>query len=829
MSRNDEKPVSLGSAEAALANVENLQQAVGVTVENLQQTADAARATAEALKNAYLANKKTPVSPTSSLYGSYIPEPPQPPKPPVKPEPTVYAPPPPPEPKQQVYVPPPSAKAQVRDFCCFVAIIILVVLAPALFILGYSDSADDAWRNNFTVVPTDSCVLKAKNIYDDLPNHAWTVNGTEKDDMIGKVKSTLERVCVDKTNPATYMIEYCGLTNPESVIQYMGWGEILPTIGILMLLSYLGPRMKEYCFARNSVEEDKVKFFRLMNESGLTEGMVGAVLGEEPESPFSESILEDIKEDQEKHWSLGPMNPLTGDAEELLMKHFGSVISMGLLFFSFIFGINWGFGDAGIELTGENLNCWFMQLIALPFTIPLIIPFTKIVIAGYVKVLTSVKWDLINTTYYNLEQKVWYKFVKPRYEKDGKSRIAWWDMALLFWANRSKRKDESYCTGLRKGRFLPRFNLLLGLKLWGSKDKPGTTPEAILAGVQGYKVPAEPLLASEKEEEPTLDEKLEKIVLTALLKILGVIFMVYIIVTGAYTLPLVGIFALGAYTPTFLNIFVFATYSSLVLYVVVIIVENLAEAFVQTVKRQRLSIMTVHNYFVNRFVLTRSLFLLMPIVFLLAFLLTVPPLLIMGRFFFAPISDGTTAKYIEVTNELMNFNHFLWQWRRLLAFEFSFPTLSFDVDWDLNFNIDFPARLSFFLGVLATLVDLFADISLPIFVNIWKFIRFPTCFTGCLSEPQKLYNASQIKFLMKMKQKAEVAFAIGQIHAEGGVFETNRKDLSPLTGRVLVTKDDNGCRPENQGKTWAVVDLSWQQEEVVSMWKNSLNTKTCCS
>merc|ERR1712137_1394213 len=98
--------------------------------------------TQDALENMQL-------SPTSSLYGSYVPQAPKKPEPPPPPVKKVRKAPPPP-PKVKPYIPPPKAADQVKDFLIFVLFVVVIVCLPAILIFALSEDTD--WKTDFSTL-----------------------------------------------------------------------------------------------------------------------------------------------------------------------------------------------------------------------------------------------------------------------------------------------------------------------------------------------------------------------------------------------------------------------------------------------------------------------------------------------------------------------------------------------------------------------------------------------------------------------------------------------------------------------------------------------------
>jgi hypothetical protein len=138
-------------------------------------------------------------------------------------------------------------------------------------------------------------------------------------------------------------------------------------------------------------------------------------------------------------------------------------------------------------------------------------------------------------------------------------------------------------------------------------------------------------------------------------------------------------------------------------------------------KGRALTVVEDKFYIRDKFFRSRPLYLLLPVVSLLVILLLVPPIIMMGKFYFTPL-DSSTQKYKDVTSLLMEFNDNLWAWKTLFDVSFPFP------DLENFFKIDFwnglkeLQTMSFVLGILALIIDLFADIGVPVFFDGFRLV-----------------------------------------------------------------------------------------------------------
>jgi hypothetical protein len=220
------------------------------------------------------------------------------------------------------------------------------------------------------------------------------------------------------------------------------------------------------------------------------------------------------------------------------------------------------------------------------------------------------------------------------------------------------------------------------------------------------------------------------------------------LVLSIYVLPLFIVFILGALFPTLLNQLVFAVYAALVLYSVVILAEMLFETTYQLIKCREMSIVEDKFYIRDKFFRSRPLYLLTPVIGILVLLLLVPPIIMMGRFYFKPLNEPN-QKYKSVSSLLMEFNDMLWAWKTLFNVSFPFPNLEnfFRIDfWNGIKNL---RDMSFVLGILAVITDFFADFGLPLFFDGFRFTF------NCVSASEATKSVAELNSTRKKFLKAK--------------------------------------------------------------------------
>ena len=149
----------------------------------------------------------------------------------------------------------------------------------------------------------------------------------------------------------------------------------------------------------------------------------------------------------------------------------------------------------------------------------------------------------------------------------------------------------------------------------------------------------------------------------------------------------------------------------------VILAEMLFETTYQLIKGREMSIVEDKFYIRDKFFRSRPLYLLTPVIGILVLLLLVPPIIMMGRFYFKPL-DEPNEKYKSVSNLLMEFNDMLWAWKTLFNVSFPFPDLENFFHIDFWNSIKDLRDMSFVLGILAVITDFFADFGLPLFFDV---------------------------------------------------------------------------------------------------------------
>lgn len=149
------------------------------------------------------------------------------------------------------------------------------------------------------------------------------------------------------------------------------------------------------------------------------------------------------------------------------------------------------------------------------------------------------------------------------------------------------------------------------------------------------------------------------------------------------------------------------------------------------------------------------MYLLLPVVSLLVLLLLVPPIIMMGRFYFAPL-DTSTEKYQEVTKLLMEFNDNLWAWKTLFDVSFPFPNLENFFKIEFWNGLKELQSMSFVLGILALIIDLFADFGVPLFFDGFRF-ALDLCTASEAAQSVSALNKTRKKFIKARKHARVLA------------------------------------------------------------------------
>lgn len=614
----------------------------------------------------------------------------------------------------------------VRDFFAFLIFVALIVLLPAILLSLFGEGKEPT--------PLKECEAPYNNVMANLEakynvlnqSDAGSAGTKEMSDLIKSIEG--KKICVDKTNPATYLIPFCNLTDPGAIEQYMGWGEVLPSVVFLIFISFLLPKMKDYCFRPDPKE-------------GIFDKMIKQIidgLPEEPESDFERELndaLEETKKDLKSEISamksaVQHMSKKKKDGSstvEDLIKALLSLCSDGILFASIFAGIYWGYSaeeGSRIALDNHNGNCWFMQTAAFPFTVPLIIPIVKLIIKGYDRLAYVVKAEgqagtkqedkvtSLSTTYFKLEAEIEkYREVEGN-EAPGLIKmipVTALDIVIFSYAKLKKASPIPLPSLPNSVMTKTRYSAVY--KDGNAPDPNGHKTDKILDWVSTHR-----LSKRDHDVHPIFKrmQRYERRALAFLASAWG-------FVLSFYLLPLFIVFIFGALFPTLLNQFVFAVYAAMVLYSAVVIAEMFFEALYQTVKGRALTVVEDKFYIRDKFFRSRPLYLLLPVVSLLVILLLVPPIIMMGKFYFTPL-DSSTQKYKDVTSLLMEFNDNLWAWKTLFDVSFPFP------DLENFFKIDFwnglkeLQTMSFVLGILALIIDLFADIGVPVFFDGFRLV-----------------------------------------------------------------------------------------------------------
>jgi len=440
---------------------------------------------------------------------------------------------------------------------------------------------------------------------------------------------------------------------------------------------------------------------------------------------------------------------------EPISKQVLSLLSDALLFASLLTGVWWGYSankGAQLSLSNENANCWFMQTIAFPFTVPLIIPIVKIFIKLYnrlayvlpgEKSTAKERVTSLSNSYFKVEARV-EKYREQNGEQPALIKmipVTWWEILIFGYLQAANSKQLPF-------RLLPQlpasFTTKRRWQVISDTKADKTTGHSTQEVVNNL-----PELPKRKKRMRVL-EKMERYFVACVVLVWGLVLSVY-------TLPLFLVFFIGALAPTLLNQIVLVSYSTAVLYSAVILVEIFVESLYQLVMGIPLAC-TEDFYIRDKFMRSRPLYLLLPVFMVLMVLLTVPPALIMGQFFFLPL-DESTEKYKNVTTALMNFNNNLWQWKTLFNVGFPFPDLEnfFQIEfWE---GMKFADTMAFVLGILATIVDVFADLGLPVAFSVLRLCVRPSFHGGIsavaaskdsmknLKKAQKLVNNKHVKLL----------------------------------------------------------------------------------
>jgi len=621
--------------------------------------------------------------------------------------------------KREVPPEPRGEATPVRDFFVFLIFLALGVCLPAILLSLYGEGKEP--------VPYSECTAA----YAPIISNLVALNSSETNPKPQETADLLEtlagkKICVDKTNPATYLVPYCNLTDAESLAQYMGWGEVLPSVVTLIFIAFLLPKMREYCFRADPKKSifDKL-IAKIMDEAEL----------EEPESDFERELNDALEETKAEIQSKLPgmkqaVQQLKKgkDAKSKTIQAFSSAVlslcSDAILFASIFAGIYWGYSaekGSKIALDNHNGNCWFMQTAAFPFTVPLIIPVVKLIVKGYERTAYVVKASgqdgakekkvtSLSTTYFKLEAEI-----EKYREEAGNEAPALIKMVpvtaidLIIFA---------YARVAEKTRFLPSLpSFVMGKTRYSAVYKPPSKAPA----QNGHKT--NDILAWITDKQNKLPKRSHGVhQCFKLMQRLERRFLMFItglwgLVLSIYVLPLFIVFILGALFPTLLNQLVFAVYAALVLYSVVILAEMLFETTYQLIKGREMSIVEDKFYIRDKFFRSRPLYLLTPVIGILVLLLLVPPIIMMGRFYFKPL-DESNEKYKSVTNLLMEFNDMLWAWKTLFNISFPFPNLENFFHIDFWNSIKDLRDMSFVLGILALIIDFFADFGLPLFFDV---------------------------------------------------------------------------------------------------------------
>jgi len=649
--------------------------------------------------------------------------------------------------KREVPPEPRGEATPVRDFFFFLIFLAVGVCLPAILLSLYGEEK--------APVPYSECVAAYEPIMKNLVALNSSANSSETADLLETLVG--KKICVDKTNPATYLVPYCNLTDAESVAQYMGWGEVLPSVVILIFIAFLLPKMREYCFRpdpRKSIFDKLIA--KIMDEAEW----------EEPESDFERELNDALMETKAELQSELPgiqqavqQLEKRKDAKSKTIQDLSTAVlslcSDGILFASIFAGIYWGYSaekGSKIALDNHNGNCWFMQTAAFPFTVPLIIPIVKLIVKGYDRTAYVVKAGgqdgakkkkvtSLSTTYFKLEAEI-----EKYREEAGNEAPALIKMVpvtaidLIIFA---------YARVAEKTRFLPSLpSFVMGKTRYSAEYKPPSKAPAqnghktndILAWITD-KQNKMPSRSHGVHQCFKLMQRWERRLLMFITGLWGLVLSIYV-------LPLFIVFILGALFPTLLNQLVFAVYAALVLYSVVILAEMLFETTYQLIKCREMSIVEDKFYIRDKFFRSRPLYLLTPVIGILVLLLLVPPIIMMGRFYFKPLNEPN-QKYKSVSSLLMEFNDMLWAWKTLFNVSFPFPDLEnfFRIDfWNGIKNL---RDMSFVLGILAVITDFFADFGLPLFFDGFRFTF------NCVSASEATKSVAELNSTRKKFLKAK--------------------------------------------------------------------------